>query len=171
MVGQLLLLTGPAGSGKSTVARVWASKRARGVHIQLDEIRSLIVGGYADPQADGRVQTEQYEVSVLASIALAKQFINHGYDVALCDVFPPALFERLWRPHLEDVEWRVVVLLPTLDETITRATKRTKHVREDIIRDQHAAMTSWNNGRIIDTTTMTVEEALVAVQRLFSESP
>ena len=161
--GLLLLLTGPAGAGKSTVARLWAASRPRGVHIQLDHIRSLIVGGYAEPQERGPAQTEQYEVSALACISLARQFTESGYDVVLCDVFPRELFERLWRPRLNGVEWRIVVLLPELNETLKRAARRKKEVREDIIREQHAAMALWEKELVIDPTGITAEEVVDAL--------
>ena len=47
---RLVLFGGPAGSGKSTLAKAWCATRERSAHIQLDEIRSLILAGYADPQ-------------------------------------------------------------------------------------------------------------------------
>lgn len=41
----LLLVGGPAGAGKSTLARAWCAAPARAAHVQLDEVRHLIVAG------------------------------------------------------------------------------------------------------------------------------
>ena len=44
----LLLVGGPAGAGKSTVATAWCHTRQRAVRIDLDEVRDLIIAGQAD---------------------------------------------------------------------------------------------------------------------------
>src|SRR5689334_9035453 len=112
----LVLFGGPAGAGKSTLARAWCQTRARAVQIELDEIRALIVAGRADPQQPGQLQHEQYTLSVAACISLARPFLDAGYDVAIDDVLPPDAFERDWRPLLAGLDWRVVIVLPTLEE-------------------------------------------------------
>ena len=56
--GILLLLGGPAGAGKSTIAQAWCAAQARAAHIELDEVRHLIVAGRADPQQPGSLQSE-----------------------------------------------------------------------------------------------------------------
>jgi len=69
--GALVLFGGSAGVGKSTLARAWCSRRRRAVHIQLDQVREMIVRGWSDPQVSGPVQSEQYELLVRACCALA----------------------------------------------------------------------------------------------------
>jgi predicted kinase len=68
----LPLLGGPAGAGKSTLARAWCAARGRAAHVQLDEVRHLIVAGRADPQQPGPLQSEQYALSARATMALAR---------------------------------------------------------------------------------------------------
>jgi adenylate kinase family enzyme len=55
----MVLFTGPAGAGKSTLARAWCATRPRTVHVELDEVRHLIVSGLADPRVPGPLQAEQ----------------------------------------------------------------------------------------------------------------
>jgi chloramphenicol 3-O-phosphotransferase len=120
MSGRIVLLGGPAGAGKSTLARAWCSTRERAVHVELDEVRSLIVSGLADPQRPGELQAEQYDVSVAATCALARAFASGGYDVVVDDVLEPGPFELCWRPRLEGLRWEVVIVLPSLAETLER---------------------------------------------------
>src|SRR6266542_1476550 len=137
--GVVLLVGGPAGAGKSTLARVWCAERARAAHVQLDEVRHLIVAGRADPQQPGLLQGEQYALSVRACVALVRTFVEGGYDVAVDDVLEPAAFDQHWRPLLHGLDWRVVIVLPDLEEVLRRSFAREKQVLEVHTRTQHAA--------------------------------
>ena len=161
-----MLFGGPAGAGKSTLAAAWCASRARAVHIQLDEVRSLIVSGRADPQQPNPLQTEQYILSVSSCCALARVFLHAGYDVAIDDTLPPDAFERHWQLHLVGLDYRVVIVLPSLDETLARAARRKKRVLEEHTRSQHAAYHLWPERYHIDTTGLTVAESLALAHRL-----
>jgi hypothetical protein len=99
----MVMFTGPAGAGKTTLARAWRATRSRAVHVELDEVRNLIVSGLVDPQTVGPVQAEQYDTSVAACCALVREFIKRGYDVAVDDAIDPDGFERYWLPHMENI--------------------------------------------------------------------
>jgi chloramphenicol 3-O-phosphotransferase len=157
--GTVALFGGPAGAGKTTLARAWCATRASAAHIELDAVRELIVG-VADPQQAGTLQEEQYGVSVEGVCALAGAFTANGYDVAVDDVLEPAAFERYWRPRLESLRWRVVIILPSLAETLARSAGRDKRVLEQHTRTQHAACSGWPHDRQVDTTGLTVEQSL-----------
>ena len=161
----LVLFGGPAGAGKSTLARAWCATRARAVHVELDAVRDLIVAGRADPQAAGDLQSAQYALSVRACCALARSFADGGYDVAVDDVLEPTAVERHWRPALTGADWRLVIVLPTLDEVLARAHARTKRVREEHSRAQHAACSAWGAEHRIDTTGLSTEASLAAVRQ------
>jgi predicted kinase len=162
----LALFGGPAGAGKSTLARAWCQTRERAAHIELDAIRELIVAGRADPQQPGTLQSEQYAVSVEACISLARTFLAAGYDVAVDDALPPAAFERDWRPLLAGLKWHVVIVLPTLDETLRRSHVRTKRVFERHTRDQHQASQDWPAACRVDTTGLSVDASLALVRAM-----
>jgi predicted kinase len=162
--GLLALFGGPAGAGKSTLARAWCAKRARAVHIELDRVREMIVAGRADPQQPGALQGEQYRLSVRACLALARTFLASGYDVAIDDVIDPVAFERDWRPLVVGLRWRIVIVLPSLEETLARSRAREKRVIERHTRDQHAASLGWPASVRVDTTRQSVAESLALVR-------
>src|SRR4051794_10516950 len=121
-MGHIALFGGPAGAGKSTLAAAWCASRERAVHIELDVIRSLIVSGLVDPQDNSSaLQHEQYETSVRACCALALSYAASGYDVAIDDVLAPSGFEAVWRPILKDAGYSVVILAPSLEQALLRA--------------------------------------------------
>ncbi len=168
--GLLLLFGGPAGGGKSTLAAAWCATRPRAVHIQLDRVRELIVSGRAEPQQGGALQSEQYELSVAACCSLARVFVEAGYDVAVDDVLPPPAFEAHWRPALDGLSWRTVIVVPSLEETLQRSHARGKRVLEEIIRRQHEASLEWPEGQRIDTTGLTVEASMALVQEALRQA-
>lgn len=160
----LVLFGGPAGAGKSTLARAWCGTRGRAVHIELDAVSELIVAGRADPQQPGALQAEQYALSVVAVLSLAEVFLRAGYDVAVDDVLPPRAFELSWQPRLARHDWRVVIVLPELSVTLDRSARREKRVLESISRSQHAASRAWPDHLRVDTSGLSVAESLSLVQ-------
>ena len=144
--------------------KAWCATRERAVHIQLDEVRSLIVSGYADPQLTGDLQGEQFHLSVRACCALAREFFDAGYDIAIDDVlFPGPAFDGSWRRHLAGIDWRVVIIHPILEETLARASSRDKSVPDRLIREQHQATFGWPGRCRIDTAGLSVEDSLALV--------
>jgi chloramphenicol 3-O-phosphotransferase len=126
--GKVVLFGGPAGAGESTLARAWCATRPQAAHLERDEIRSLIVSGLADPQEPSELQEAQYQLSVQATCALARALATGGCDVAVDDVFEPDAFEGYWRPALDGLRWKLIVILPSLDTTIARSRQRRKRV-------------------------------------------
>jgi chloramphenicol 3-O-phosphotransferase len=164
----LLLVGGPAGAGKSTVATAWCHTRQRAVRIDLDEVRDLIVAGRADPQVLTPLQAEQYELSVRACVALARVFLAAGYDVALETVFDPEDFSQRWRPLLAGLAWHLVVLRPSLPATLARSRTRTKRVLEQHAIAQHHSTGGWSTDLQIDTTHLSVERTVELINRRLS---
>jgi len=62
-----------------------------------------------------------------------------------------------------------VVVRPSLKVALERGAGRSKRVRPDVVRDQHAAASRWPAERTIDTTGQSIEESLENVRRLISD--
>ena len=131
------------------------------MHLQLDDVRSLVVSGFADPQTgDPELVSAQYDLSVQACCSLARTFFDGGYDVAIDDALELGAYERVWCPSLAGLEHGMIIVLPSLEVTLQRSRAREKRVREDITRRQHVACTSWSEALRLDTTGMSVSESL-----------
>lgn len=158
----LALFGGPAGAGKTTLAAAWCSQRDRAAHIELDDVRSLIASGLADPQTLSALQAQQYETSVVACCALARVFADAGYDVAIGDVLEPKPFEHHWRP-VSKVSTGGSSSFSSLEETLQRSRARGKRVREQHTRGQHGALSRWPAEYRVDTTGLTIDESVSRV--------
>ena len=156
----IVLFGGAAGVGKTTVARLWCESRVRSVHIQLDDIRDLIVSSLTDPQVPTAEQSAQYSHSVAACTALARSFARAGYDVAVDDIFEPKPTRELWLPQLRGFDVRFVALHPPLDVARSRAVTRQKRVLEQHIRAQHASMSAWPPLHRVDSREQTPAQTL-----------
>ncbi len=168
-VSSMVMFNGPAGAGKTTLAGAWCATRSWAAHVELDEVRNLIVSGLVDPQIVSPVQAEQYDTSVAACCALVRELIRRGYDVAVDDAVDAGGLKRNWLPHLGGTEYSGVVVRPSLKVALERGASRAKQVRPDVVRDQHTAASPWLTERTIDTTDQTIEESLEAVHRMVAD--
>ena len=105
-----------------------------------------------------------------ACLALARVFADADYAVAVDDVLEPETFDRLWRPQLHGLCWRVVVVVPTLEATLARSAARGKRVDARHSRAQHRRCLEWPPEHRVDTTALSVEESLALVQHRLGES-
>jgi hypothetical protein len=133
--GPVLLLTGPPGAGKSTVARIAASRFGRSVHVEADRFYGFVVGGYVDPWE--RNAHDQNVVAVEIACDAAARYAEAGYVTILDGIFIPGWF---FEPALERLRDRsldvsVAILRPSLATTIARAGPRVppKELSDDVL--------------------------------------
>jgi ABC-type cobalamin/Fe3+-siderophores transport system ATPase subunit len=91
---EVLLIAGPAGAGKTTVAEQWASSRPyRCAHVSLDDVRLLVKSGFADPQDGwGPEPQRQLDLARGSAALLARRFREAGIGCVIDDaVFPSGL--------------------------------------------------------------------------------
>ena len=117
------------------------------------------------PQAgEGFLRTNQSFLSIGACCALGREFLDAGYDVAIDDVMFPGTFDTSWRSNLAGIEWRLVIIHPTLEETLARSSSREKSVPDHLIREQHQETSGWPERYKIDTTGLSIGDSLKLVE-------
>lgn len=91
-----------------------------------------------------------------------------GCDVSIDDVLEPDTFDHYWRPLLDGLAWKLVVILPSLEETLARSASREKQVKEELTREQHRRCAAWNEAVRIDTTGLDLQRSLALVLDLLA---
>jgi predicted kinase len=118
-VTALILVNGPPGAGKSSVARMYVAEHPLTLNLDLDRIRDLI-GQWRENAHDAGVLTRRI------AIAGARVHLNEGHDV----IVPQMLARPEFIAQLEDLAREVavnfveVVLLDTRENCLRRYTER-----------------------------------------------
>ncbi|MFK8907442.1 AAA family ATPase [Streptomyces sp. YS-3] len=144
-----VLLIGPAGAGKTTVARYWAQhRRVPTAHISLDDVREWVCAGFADPQAGWNDHSEaQYRLARRTCGFAARNFLANGISCILDDaVFPdrPVVGLGGWKRHVGP-GLLPVVLLPGLDVVLERNAERSgnRRLSDEEVAGIHGRMAGW----------------------------
>jgi cytidylate kinase len=133
-VVDLIVLTGPPGAGKSTVARVLAARFASSALVPGDDFFAFLVRGAVLPWLpEAHAQNEV----VLASAARAEGTLAAGgYTVVYDGVVGPWFVDAFTAATgLSRIQY--VVLLPSEDQCLARVATRTGHGFTDAAATRH----------------------------------
>lgn len=173
-----VLLIGPAGAGKTTVARYWADHRgAPTAHISLDDVREWVRSGFADPQSGWNEHSEaQYRLARRTCGFSARNFLANGISCIIDDaVFPdrPVVGLGGWKRHVGP-GLLPVVLLPGLEVVLARNAERTgnRRLSDEEVARIHGRMAGWYGSGlpIIDNSRLDVATTADALDRVVTRS-
>ncbi|MFD3735241.1 Pro-rich N-terminal domain-containing protein [Streptomyces sp. NPDC058632] len=173
-----VLLIGPAGAGKTSVAKYWADhRRVPTAHISLDDVREWVRSGFADPQTGWNDHSEaQYRLARRTCGFAARNFLANGISCVLDDaVFPdrPVVGLGGWKRHVGP-GLLPVVLLPGLDIVLERNAERSGNRRlgdEEVARI-HGRMAGWYGSGlpIIDNSQLGIPETAAVLDDVLARS-
>ncbi len=177
--GQVVLFTGPAAAGKTTLAEAWAQHNPHPTAcFDQDQARFLLRSGYVSrsaAHADPTLQPEadrQWLLSIAICESFAETYTSWGYDCALSAFRPTGAWNHTWE-RLDRLRLTVVVLLPSLETLLARDAQRSgrAHVGEASLRrglchnwagwrDDPRAVLLDSSGETVDATLDRVVAAL-----------
>jgi cytidylate kinase len=128
-MGSLLIVTGPPGAGKSTVAKLLAASMPRSVLVQGDAFFGFLANGAIDPWLP-----ESHEQNTVVTKAAGKatgEFVVGGFSVVYDGVIGPWFLDTfVTTADLTEVDY--AVLLPTVEACQQRVEARRGHGFTDL---------------------------------------
>ncbi len=116
-MNRIIAITGPTGSGKSTVAKALCKKFDKCVRLDIDRVKHLVESGFVyDDSEDGKAQWVLLTKNI---IDLCNNFFNAGYNIIIEGYIDlespgwPGIFSELGVPYR-------FLLLPSVDVVKSR---------------------------------------------------
>jgi chloramphenicol 3-O-phosphotransferase len=160
-MSQIVILSGPPGAGKSSVAESLCARYDRTVHLQTDDLFDWIRMGFISPWLPA--SDRQNHMIARAAARAASAYAEDLFAVFIDGVIGPHLLPD-YIAELSSARVRVhfVRLMPSLDEILQRGLSRhaIPKVPEDLLRRGHAQFITWGDsaGCTIDSSGLTADQ-------------
>ncbi|HVB94561.1 MAG TPA: AAA family ATPase [Acidimicrobiales bacterium] len=133
-MGSLLLITGPPGSGKSTVSRAIAEATPQSVFVEGDSFFGFLATDSIAPWL--REANEQNQTVTRAAASAAGQYASGGYFTVYDGIVGPWFLQTFaMATGLKELHY--VVLLPPVETCVERVAARLNHAFTDESATRH----------------------------------
>jgi tRNA uridine 5-carbamoylmethylation protein Kti12 len=136
----VLILTGPPGAGKTTVASLLAERYERVAHVESDRFFRFIASGYLEPW---RTESHEQNKTVMTIVGeAAAGYARGGYFTIVDGILVPGWFLEPLRDSLRSAG--VDVSLAILRPPLATALQRTRERGSDRLSDPAVIEQLWN---------------------------
>ena len=154
----LYIITGPAGSGKSTISKKLAESLDKSVLIEGDDIYHHVVGGYVSPWKDGNHLSTFWNVC----IKIIYTYLSDGFDVVFNYIVNLENLEIL-RNTFKNYNIKFVVLMVNENVLLQRDAQRPLdcQMKERCITLLNSFKNkNYDDKNILDTSNLSIDETL-----------
>lgn len=166
------LITGPAGSGKSSVSKALASKFERSAVIEVDTLRGMIKGGYVRPWPYNEEVELQASLIVKNACDMANNFLEKGFSVFIEGTAGRKMLKQ-YSNFFKDKDFKVFLLMPSLDSLLTRFDDRGNNpeLRERTIELHKSFLEKKDelNCQVIDSSNQTLGETVDEIYKAITQ--
>ena len=152
----LYIITGPAGSGKSTISKKLAESFDKSVLIEGDDIYHHVVGGYVSPWKDGNHLSTFWNVC----IKIIDTYLSDGFDVVFNYIVNLENLEIL-RNTFKNYNIKFVVLMVNESVLLQRDSQRPLdcQMKERCITLLNSFKNkNYDTKNILDTSNLSIDE-------------
>lgn len=159
----ICLITGPAGSGKSSTSKALAEKFERSAVIEVDNLRAMIKGGHVRPYPYNEEVELQASLIVKNACDMANNFLEKGFNVFIDGVVGRKMLKQ-YSSFFKDKNFKAFLLLPSVDSLLKRFDDR--GVNEELrnrtvdLHNQFSEKKDELNCQIINSSDQTLEETV-----------
>lgn len=162
---KLIILTGPAGVGKNTIATEFAALVERCAIVDVDTIRQMLTKPHNAPW-EGEEGKKQQILGAKNAIELAENFLEDDCDVMILDVVTNETAKR-YREGSSDHGLKIVLLLPSLQTILQRNANRSPKISEQEIRELYTWQENLTDyDQKIDNSELSAKDL---AQRIYSQ--
>ena len=173
-MNRVIEITGPTGSGKSTVSLALAKKLEKCVFIEVDHIKHMIVSGFYQQKNDRGDTVWLYSEWKLVGETIGiitKNYLEHGYSVVIGGYLHTEGWEEI--AQYTKISYKFV-LQPSKETIKIRDTERDeKYFMGEEAIEEHLDYLSQDNFKdftIVDSTNQTVDQTVDIIVSMLTEN-